>query len=96
MEGLKFPKNNSQNLACLLINSNLYYKRVSLRYQLTNEVLLKNKIYTLVYQVKSADKITQAFEIIALGSYVSFWLAILNKIDPAQIPWVEYFKKRLT
>ena len=34
-------------------------------------------------------------EIIQLGAYTNFYLAMLNGINPAPIPWVDYFKEQL-
>lgn len=96
MEGLIFPKTNQKDLLFLLINSSLYLSKIQLRYKITKQVLMKNKIAFLEYRPKSVDKISQALEILSLGSYASFYLAVLNKIDPSAIPWVDYFKKRLS
>jgi glucose/mannose-6-phosphate isomerase len=96
IEGLAFPKTNQRDLIFLLINSAFYLPKTQLRYQITEQVLVKNKIATLEYQPKSADKISQALEVLSLGSYVSFYLAILNKVDPSEIPCVDYFKKMLS
>lgn len=96
MEGLVFPRENKKNLFFLMINSPLYFTKIRVRYKITEEVLRRNKIKFLEYKTYSKDKLSQALEILMLGSYVSFYLAILNKIDPAKIPWVDYFKKRIS
>lgn len=96
MEGLTFPKSNRKNLFFLFFNSSLYQPKIILRYRITQEVLAKNKIISLEYKMASSDKISQTAELLTLGSYVSFYLGILNKIDPSEIPWVDYFKKKLS
>jgi hypothetical protein len=41
------------------------------------------------------DKITQVYSMLAFGGYLSYHLAIANKEDPKNIPWVNYFKENL-
>jgi len=41
------------------------------------------------------NKIEQVFEMMALGSFFSMYLSVLYKENPAAIPYVDYFKKRL-
>jgi len=96
MEGLTNPKNNSKNLIFVFIESNLYLKRIQLRYKITKEVLKKKNIEYVEFKAKEKTKILQSFEILLFGSYLSFYLSMLYKIDPSLIPWVEYFKKRLS
>jgi hypothetical protein len=46
-------------------------------------------------ELQSSSKLEQIFEVLVLGEYVSFYLSMLYDIDPAPIPWVDYFKKKL-
>lgn len=95
MEGLKYPDNFSKNSIFIFYLSNLYDKRNQLRYGITKNVIEKNNYKVLEYQLQANNKISQAFEAITFNSYVSFYLAMLNNLDPNKIPWVDYFKKEL-
>ena len=95
MEGLRFPKVNSENLIFVCFDSLLYAARIRQRLAITKQVLKKNKVKSLTIELKGKTKLEQGFETILIGSYVSFYLAMLNKINPAPIPWVDYFKKKL-
>lgn len=96
MEGLRFPKTNQENLFCFLTNSHLFHPRIQERIRLTKEVIEKNKIQVYLWQGKASSRLAQAFEFIQYGSYVNFYLSMLYNLDPAPIPWVDYFKKRLS
>lgn len=96
MEGLSNPSSNKAELIFVFINSSLYSPRVQLRHKITQEVVKKNNIEYIEYQVKARDKLSQSFEVLSFGSYVSFYLAMLNNIDPSGVPWVDYFKRRLS
>jgi len=95
LEGLSCPQSNPQNLICLMIKSKLYRIEIQKRFEITKEVLLKNKIEVIEYECNGKNEFLQAFETIHFGSYVNFYLSILNEKDPTSIPWVDYFKLRL-
>ncbi len=95
MEGLKNP-DAKKNLIFVLINSNLYHPRNQKRYKILKEVLQKNKINFAEYQPKAKTELQQSTEALLFGSYASFYLAMLYNLDPAPVPWVDFFKKRLT
>jgi glucose/mannose-6-phosphate isomerase len=95
LEGLSFPKSNADNLTCLFFESSLYSPRVAKRLELTKQVMAKNKIKTLSASLKGATKLEQSLEMLQLGSWISYYLASKNKVNPLAIPWVEWFKKEL-
>lgn len=95
MEGLSFPKSNTDNLSCLLVESSLYSPRVAKRLELTQKVMAKNKIKTLSASLKGTTKLEQSFEMLQLGSWITYYLAEKNKVNPLAIPWVDWFKKEL-
>ena len=95
MEGLTNPGSNRKNLKFFLVSSDLYYKKNQKRYEVLKDILKGNRISFLEYKPKSKDRFLQSFEVLVLGSYVSFYLAMLYGIDPSAIPWVDLFKKKL-
>ncbi len=95
MEGLGFPASNKKNLITLFFESKLFDERVQKRHTLTRQVIRKNNIKEFSYLLKSKDKLSQSFELLQLGAWLSYYLGILNKIDPAKIPYVDWFKEQL-
>jgi glucose/mannose-6-phosphate isomerase len=95
MEGLRFPAEVRPLIRFLLIESALYLPNNRKRYKVTKKVLDRNRLKHLTYRPKSDRKLIQSAEIMLLGGYTSFYLAMLNRIDPAAIPWVDYFKREL-
>lgn len=95
MEGLKNPAASKKNMIFLLINSGLYLPRNQKRYKILKTVLAKNKINFLEYCPTEKNKLLQAFKILSLGSYLSFYLAMAYTLDPSPVPWVDFFKKQL-
>jgi len=95
MESLSNPRSNKNNLVFFFIDSDLYHPRIKKRSILTKEVIKKNKIKIVDHELSEKTKLSQAFELLQLGTWISYYLGILNKVDPVSIPWVDWFKKEL-
>lgn len=95
MEGLKHPASNVSNIMYCMVASDLYQPNNSLRMRLTAEVLDQNQIEHTAVKLESHTKLGQAFELITIGAYTNFYLAMLYNTDPSPIPWVDWFKEQL-
>lgn len=95
MEGLSYPQVNKKNMLFLLIDSDLYSDAIKKRLYLTSEVIEKQGISVKKIKLSSPTRIGQVFELIQLGSFITFYLAMLHDVNPARIPWVDYFKNKL-
>ena len=95
MESLNFPTENKDNLIFFFLKSKLYSPRILKRLDLTKRVVEKNKIVAFEYELRGQSKIAQGFELLQLGSWVSYYLGMLNGVDPVKIPWVDWFKEQL-
>jgi glucose/mannose-6-phosphate isomerase len=95
MEGLRFPDSNKKTVVFFFAQSQLYPSRIQQRLQLTAEVVKKNHLAVINWQATAKDQLSQAFELIQFGAFVNFYLTMLHGIDPAPIPWVDYFKTKL-
>jgi glucose/mannose-6-phosphate isomerase len=96
MEGLSHPWTNPENLIFLQFKSGLYYPRIQKRLAITKDVIEQNKIPVLELELAAESKLAQAFELIGFGGWCSFYLSMLNGVNPSLIPWVDYFKNKLT
>ena len=95
LEGLSFPKNNSRNLKFVFFNSSLNSPRLAKRVKITQDILSQQKIEFLNYNLPGNTKLEQSFSMLLFGSYLSYYLGVLNDVNPAAIPYVDYFKERL-
>lgn len=95
LEGMLYPKTNAKNLAFIFLNSSLYDKRVQKRFAITIDILEKDKIKNILYNCSEKSRLGQVCEVLLLGSYVSYYSALLQGIDPTAIPFVDYFKSAL-
>lgn len=95
LDGLKFPSKAREILEFLLIESANYYERNTKRYLITKEIIEKSGYKVATYKTQAKNKHDEIFEILVLGSYVSFYLAMLHGINPTPIPWVDYLKEKM-
>lgn len=96
LESLSNPKKSEEDVKFIIIDSDLYPERIIQRIKITKQVINKNKLEYFTFKPQDKDKLAQVFEVISYGAYVSFYLAMLNGVDPSKIPWVDYFKNELT
>lgn len=95
LESLQFPKLMQQEVVSFLFTSALYHPRTQLRFPLTLEVIEQNGMVGQLIHAVAPTKLQQVWEIIQLGAFTNFYLAMLNGINPAPIPWVDSFKEQL-
>lgn len=95
LEGLSFPQTNKDTLLFIFYVSDLYHPRIKRRFELTKQLVESVKIATFTFIPQSQTRLEQAFEVIQFGNFYSFYLAILNGLDPAPIPTVDWFKQEM-
>jgi glucose/mannose-6-phosphate isomerase len=95
LEGLVNPITNPENLVFLFLNSDLYPEEIKKRARLTQEVIEKNNVPVVQFQPQATTKLGQVLECLQFSGYLSYHLAQLNQVNPAEIPWVTYFKKQM-
>jgi len=95
LEGMLYPESNKNDMVFVLFHSKLYSKKIKKRFDITGEVLKKNNIKYLVYDCQEKTALAQSTEVLVFSSYLSYYSAILQGIDPTAIPFVDFFKQRL-
>jgi len=95
LEGLDLPKAAVKEMTVIILTSSLYTPRLGQRVSVTKKVLEKQGVDYLEYVVSGNHPLAQALEILVWGSWVSYYLAMINELNPSDIPWVDFFKKQL-
>jgi glucose/mannose-6-phosphate isomerase len=70
--------------------------RISRRQEITKELI--KSFAELVFEVSSdcRSRLERIIDLVYLGDWVSFYLAILNKVDPTPIEKINILKTKLT
>jgi len=65
------------------------------RFTLTQGIIKRLGISTSTFRPRGNTVAEQAVDLLAFGGYVSWYLAILRRVDPAAIPTVDELKRKL-
>lgn len=95
LEALVNPKQVVRETAFVFLASADYSQLITKRFSVTKKILDENSIYNVIIKSPASGALKQSLELLAIGSWVSFYLAMINGVNPAEIPWVNYFKSEL-
>ena len=95
LEAFSYPRQTIKNCVLVSLTSPIYDSKIQKRFSATGRVFHQLKIKHLMLESSAENRLDSALEILAYGSWTSFYLAMLNGKNPASIPWVESFKKEL-
>lgn len=90
-----FPFDFVKNSSVFFLYDKQDNDRVKLRMNLTREILQEKGVS--IYEVESEgdDAFERIFSIIILGDWISFYLALLNGVDPTEIKEISDLKRKL-
>ena len=93
--GYRYPAWARDKMYVVFLRCPFINMRTQLRYKFTGELLSQSKIDYQVLDGEGAGELTQMMSLVLLGDWVSYYLAILNGIDPSPVPEIDLLKKRL-
>ena len=96
VEGYALPQQVKEQAFVVLLHSYLLHQRISLRYQVSEEMLAQNGIPYRQLDGTGDTPLAHLLSTVMLGDYVSYYLAMLNQVDPAPMPAIDHMKERLS
>lgn len=93
--GYRYPAGIVNKIFVLLLRCQSLNPRTLIRYKVTSELLDQNRISYQVLDSEGTGPLEHIMSLIYLGDWVSYYLAILNGVDPTPIPEIDLLKKRL-
>ena len=93
--GYRFPRELAAKISVIFLNSNLLPERVKLRYRLTRQLLNEAGVNTCQSDGQGESPLSQIMSLVLSGDYVSYYLALLNQIDPSPVKEIDFLKKQL-
>jgi len=94
--GLKYPKDLKEKIFVVILQSKFDLPRNRLRQNLTAQILERNRIdYDFVLLEPAPTPLASVLETIHFGDYVSFYLAMLNKVEPSEVTTIKFLKDKL-
>ena len=77
------------------ISQFLCFLNIQLRQKLTCRLLEQAKVSYQIVDSEGNSQLSQLMSLVLLGDYTSYYLAILNKIDPTPVKAIDYLKEQL-
>ena len=93
--GYQFPLELASQIMVILLRSASLTQRIQLRYQVTCQLLERAKVDYQFIDGGGASPLSQMMSLVLFGDYVSYYLAILNEIDPTPVKVIAYLKEQL-
>lgn len=95
VEGIHFPKQTRDDAMYILLENSFDHQQNKKRFAILKELFNE---YGVAYESVPAQGDTvleQKLSSVIFGDYVSYYLAILNKIDPTPVETIQWAKKKL-
>jgi glucose/mannose-6-phosphate isomerase len=93
--GFQFPPEVVERLHVVLLRSPLFNERVKLRYEVTGELLQRAGVAYEYVDSLGESPLSQMMSTVMMGDFTSYFLAILNEVDPSPVEVIDYLKERL-
>ena len=90
--------NIKNNFIVIWINDSMYHDRNKKRISITSSILkqkINNQIFLKIDYLKKYGEIIHYLRYIQLTDWISYYCAILKKIDPSDIPYISKLKNTL-
>jgi glucose/mannose-6-phosphate isomerase len=93
--GYEFPLEAKERIFVLMLRSSSLRPQSLLRYEATAKLLARAGIAYEFAEARGESVLAQVMSLILLGDYSSFYLAMLNEVDPTSIDAINFIKQYL-
>jgi len=93
--GWAFPKEVLKDLKVVMLRDANDHPRTRHRIDISKTIIKKTGAEIFEFERKDPSFLARIYSLIYIGDFVSFYLAILNNIDPTPVKQVDYLKSQL-
>lgn len=94
--GLEYPKGLAEKIFVVILESKYDHPRTKLREQITAQILQRRRIpYETVMLQPTGSIYAEMLQMILLGDFVAYYLAILNNVAPEPVEIIAFLKDKL-
>ncbi len=94
--GYEFPAALNKEIFVVILESAFLSERVQIRYGVVRSLLTKAGIDHTSVKGTGSTRIKQLMSLVLFGDYVSYYLAILNGIEPGPVHTIDHLKAELS
>lgn len=85
----------AKDMAAVFLFDKGYQKQITLRMKIVSEILQEKGVEVVRIESQGKSQLERILHLICLGDWTSYYLAILNQVDPTPIKVIDYLKDRL-
>ncbi len=93
--GFQFPKSVLANTLFILLRSNDEPARIARRFDVTRELLEQRGLVLETIRAEGDSALAEMLWTIHLGDYITYYLALLNGVDPTPVEAIDFLKGQL-
>ena len=93
--GYEIENNINQQIKIVYLQDKESSLRVEQRREITRKIIGEKVVEFIICPTKGKGEMSRVFSLIYLGDLVSYYLAILNQVDPSPVACIEDLKKEL-
>jgi len=93
--GWEFPKKLLKDFKVIVLRDKNDHPRTQKRIDISIDIIKQSGAEIFPIERENSSFLARIFSLIYIGDFLSFYLAILNKIDPTPVKRVDYLKKEL-
>ena len=93
--GYEFPAEVKDRIFVLMLRSSSLRPRNLLRYEVTARLLAKAGVAYELIEARGKGALAQVLSLVHLGDYTSFYLSMLNEVDPTSTDAIAFVKQSL-
>ncbi len=93
--GLGLPAEITRKCFALILQAPSLHKRHLARYVPVRELLQQSGIPYETLDAEGRSELSHMMSLVMIGDWTSYYLAILNGVDPTPIPFIDFLKERL-
>jgi glucose/mannose-6-phosphate isomerase len=96
LDSFAFPAGAAKRLVAVMLRDPWEHPRVQARFRWLSGFLKRREIPVETVETKGDDAMTRLMSCVAMGDFVSYYLALLHGTDPSALPGVTSLKRALS
>jgi len=93
--GWENPKKILKDFVVVILRSKKDHRRIKRRIDISKKIILRSKAKIIEIEAEGSSLLSQMLSLIYVCDWISFYLAILNGVDPTPVKRIEFLKKKL-
>ena len=89
------PRGLLRKFTAIMLKDTSDHPRIKKRMEITTSILKNEKFNVIEVEACGKSRLDRMLSLMYIGDFVSFYLAILNKVNPTPVDRIDYLKREL-